>query len=159
MTMLTKEELMQIAEETARKGMADGQGGPFGAVVAKDGRVIAVGSNRVVRDNDPTAHAEISAIRAACRALGDYRLTGCEIFATCEPCPMCLAAIFWARIDRIYFAATRDDAARAGFDDAAIYREVSADLDCRKIPMVQIQSPASFRLFEIWRRMENKTRY
>ena len=104
---LSKDALMQIAADAATKGMADGLGGPFGAVVAREGRVIAAGANRVVRDRDPTAHAEIVAIRDACRVLDNHSLTGCEIYATCEPCPMCLAAIFWARIDCVYFASTR----------------------------------------------------
>lgn len=157
--VLTPEELMQLAVEAASTGMADGRGGPFGAVVAKNGTVIAVGANRVVRDKDPTAHAEICAIRSACLALDTHNLSGCEIFATCEPCPMCLAAVFWARIDRVYFSATREDAAHIGFDDAEIYKEVSADMRHRKIPMIHLATEKSAHLFEVWRTMDNKVPY
>jgi tRNA(Arg) A34 adenosine deaminase TadA len=159
MNTLTIDALMLLAQETARAGMADGLGGPFGAVVAKNGELISTGANRVVRDKDPTAHAEMVAIREACRTLGDHRLEGCEIFCTCEPCPMCLSAIFWARIDRIYFAATRHDAADAGFDDAAIYREVSSDLSNRTLPIIHLPSKASLSLFEDWRHMADKILY
>ncbi len=150
---------MQAAVDAAAAGMADGRGGPFGAVVVRQGRIIAVGANRVVRDNDPTAHAEICAIRAACEALGSHSLQGCDIYATCEPCPMCLAAIYWARIDRIYFAGTRNDAARAGFDDAAVYREVAAPFDGREIPIVRLESVVSADLFERWMSMQDKVPY
>lgn len=138
--------LMQAAIAEARAGLAAGDGGPFGAVVAKDGVVIARGHNQVVGSHDPSAHAEIQAIRAACRALGTFDLSGCEIYATCEPCPMCFAAIHWARLDRVCFGAGRADAAAVGFDDAAIYDvlagrrgpafavhgDLAAD-DCRKL--------------------------
>ena len=159
--VLTKEALMQRAVAAAARGMADGLGGPFGAVVARNGIPIAEGANRVVRDQDPTAHAEICAIREACRLLDTHILKGFEIFATCEPCPMCLSAIYWARIDRIYFAAAREDAARAGFDDAAIYREVAAAPEDpnRQVPTIQVQSPDALQLFEHWQSMENKVRY
>lgn len=159
MTAQTQEALMQLAAKTALNGMADGRGGPFGAVVAKDRRVIALGANSVVRDKDPSAHAEICAIRSACLALDTHDLSGCEIFSTCEPCPMCLSAIFWARIDRIYFAASREDAARIGFDDAVIYEEVAAPLPQRKIPIFQIQSNEAVRLFTAWQTMDHKVRY
>ena len=159
--VLTKEALMQRAVAAAARGMTDGRGGPFGAVIARNGNVIAEGANRVVRDKDPTAHAEICAIREACRLLDAHVLKGCEIFATCEPCPMCLSAIYWARIDRIYFAATREDAARIGFDDAAIYREVAAAPEDpnRQVPTNQVQSPEALHLFEQWQSMKNKVRY
>lgn len=113
--------LMQVAIAEARAGLAAGDGGPFGAVVVREGVVVAGGHNQVVGLNDPSAHAEVQAIRAACRALGTFDLSGCEIYATCEPCPMCFAAIHWARLDRVVFGATRADAAAIGFDDAAIY--------------------------------------
>ena len=112
---------MQIAIEEARAGIAAGEGGPFGAVITRDGRVIARAHNQVVATNDPTAHAEVQAIRAASRALGTFDLSGCVIHSTCEPCPMCFSAIHWARLDRLEFGASRADAAAAGFDDAAIY--------------------------------------
>ncbi len=159
MNRLSRDEFMQSAVEAARSGMADGRGGPFGAAVAKDGALIATGANRVVRDKDPTAHAEVVAIREACSMLGDHRLLGCEIYCTCEPCPMCLSAIFWARIDRIYFAATRHDAADAGFDDAAIYREVSSDFADRAVPIVHLPNEASLALFESWRKKTDKVPY
>ena len=152
-------ELLARAAEAARTGMADGRGGPFGAVVAQGDLIISVGTNRVVRDQDPTAHAEICAVRDACKTLNTHVLSGCDIYSTCEPCPMCLSAIFWARIDRIYFAADRSDAAAAGFDDAAIYREVSVDLAHRTIPVIRADSPESVRLFDEWRAMTDKIRY
>lgn len=150
---------MQAAVDAAAAGMADGRGGPFGAVVVREGRIVAAGANRVVRDHDPTAHAEVCAIRSACEALGSHSLRGCDIYATCEPCPMCLAAIYWARIDRIYFAATREDARRAGFDDAAVYREVAAPLDAREIPILRLESEAGLSLFERWMSMQDKVPY
>jgi tRNA(Arg) A34 adenosine deaminase TadA len=134
----------------ARESMADGRGGPFGAVVARDGAILGRGANRVVRDADPTAHAEIVAIRDACRALGTHDLSGAAIYATCEPCPMCLAAIHWARIDRIVYAGDRDDAARAGFDDALLYREVAAPRERRRTPMTQRDRDEALRLFAEW---------
>ena len=157
MSGLSKDALMRLAATAAGDGMSDGRGGPFGAVIARDGVVIATAANRVVRDKDPTAHAEICAIREACRILDTHMLAGCEIFATCEPCPMCLSAIYWARIDRIYFASTREDAAGIGFDDAAVYEEVAAPMSQRKI--TQIESDESARLFDTWRNMTNKISY
>jgi guanine deaminase len=159
MSAFTNDALMLLAAEAAGTGMEDGLGGPFGAVVAREGELISVGVNRVVRDKDPTAHAEIVAIRKACLTLCDHRLAGCEIFCTCEPCPMCLSAIFWARIDRIYFAATRHDAAETGFDDAAIYREVSSDLADRRVPIIHLPCDASLSLFETWRHKADKVPY
>ena len=134
----------------AREAMADGRGGPFGAVVAMGDRIVGRGANRVVRDADPTAHAEIVAIRDACRALGTHDLRGAVIYATCEPCPMCLAAIHWARIDRIVYAGDRDDAARAGFDDALLYAEVAAPPERRRTPMRQVDREEARRLFAQW---------
>ncbi len=159
MTSLFIQEMMKLAAEEAIKNMADGKGGPFGAVVVKDGKVIGVGSNRVVRDNDPTAHAEICAIRQACQNLGDFRLSNCEIYTTCEPCPMCLAAIYWARIEKIYFASTRFEAAAVGFDDADLYKEVSVDIALRKIPMIYIKSEEGEKPLLLWNKMEGKTPY
>jgi guanine deaminase len=159
MAVLTNDELMTIAADAAIEGMADGRGGPFGALVAKEGTVIAVGTNQVVRKSDPTAHAEICAIRAACGTIGDHRLSGCDIFATCEPCPMCLAAIFWARIDRIYYASTRQDAAQAGFDDAVLYHEVSSDPRHRRIPMIHLPGVHGGGLFAKWQALSQKVPY
>ena len=128
----------------------DQGGGPFGAIVVKDGAVIASGVNQVTRSNDPTAHAEVVAIREACRVLGDFQLSGCELYSSCEPCPMCLGAIFWARPSRIYYAATHLDAAAAGFDDSFIYDQIAIPHSERSIPMVQIADEDSVRPFERW---------
>src|ERR1019366_8751043 len=125
---------MQEAIRLAVENVRSGRGGPFAAVVAKQGRVIATGANCVTSTNDPTAHAEVTAIREACRALSAFQLTGCEIYTSCEPCPMCLGAIYWARPDRVYFAATASDAADAGFDDSFIYEELKRKHSERRIP-------------------------
>src|SRR5579863_8505927 len=125
---------MQEAIHRAVENVRSGRGGPFGAIVVKDGRVIANGANSVTSTNDPTAHAEVNAIREACRALGTFQLNGCEIYTSCEPCPMCLGAIYWARPDRVFYAATANDAAAAGFDDSFIYDEMKLEAAERKIP-------------------------
>lgn len=134
-------------------------GGPFAALVVKDGEVIASGCNQVTRANDPTAHAEIVAIREACRSLGHFQLAGCDLYASCEPCPMCLGAIFWARPDRVFFAATAADAAAAGFDDRFIYGQMSVPHSERSIPMVQLVDPQSARPFTEWVSSPRKKRY
>jgi len=148
------ERAIELAAENVRAG-----GGPFAALVVKDGVAIASGVNRVTRANDPTAHAEIVAIREACRALGDFQLAGCDVYASCEPCPMCLGALYWARPARIFFAATRGDAAAAGFDDAFIYKELAAPSPERAIPMVRIACDGAARPFEEWANQLDKTRY
>jgi guanine deaminase len=122
-----KQHFLGLAIAEAIRGATAGQGGPFGAVIVKDGVVIAKASNAVVANNDPTAHAEVQAIRAACAALGSFKLDGCDVYASCEPCPMCLGAILWARPRALYFAATRQEAAQAGFDDATFYQALSGD--------------------------------
>jgi guanine deaminase len=134
----------------SRESMESGSGGPFGAVIVRAGRILAEGTNRVTATNDPTAHAEIVAIRDAARALGDFRLTGCDLYASCEPCPMCLAAAHWARVDRIVFAASREDAARAGFDDAFLYQELAEPLAARSIPTIRIPSPEAAAVLKAW---------
>ena len=139
--------------------MRGGFGGPFGALIAKDGKVIAEGYNRVTSANDPTAHAEVVAIREACAALGTFSLEGCVIYASCEPCPMCLAAIYWARLDHIYYTNTRDDAARIGFDDAALYDEIARPIERRTIPMTRIPSTEAEAIFREWEEMEDKVPY
>jgi tRNA(Arg) A34 adenosine deaminase TadA len=149
---------MAEAVAIARTGMQNG-GGPFGAVVVCDGKIVGRGSNEVTRLLDPTAHAEITAIRSACRSLQRFDLAGCEIFATCEPCPMCLAAIYWARADRVCYAATRADAAIAGFDDDAIYQEIALDLSARSLPMIQFSRESAMELFHEWRANPHKTLY
>ena len=134
-------------------------GGPFAALVVKDGIVIATGTNQVTRVNDPTAHAEIVAIREACRVLGDFQLTGCDLYASCEPCPMCLGAIYWARPSRVFFAATHSDAAAAGFDDSLIYQQLEVPHAQRTIPMIQVADDSRNRPFEEWSAKADRLRY
>lgn len=134
-------------------------GGPFAALVVKDGIVIATGTNQVTRTNDPTAHAEMVAIREACRVLGDFRLTGCEVYASCEPCPMCLGALYWARPARIFFAATHEDASAAGFDDSFIYRQIGMPPKERTIQTIQVKEPQARRPFQEWSSRPNKVKY
>jgi guanine deaminase len=150
---------LREAIELARGGMQDGQGGPFGAVIVKQGRIVGRGSNRVVRSNDPTAHAEIVAIREACGALGTHVLAGCGAYATCEPCPMCLAALYWARVDRIYFGCTAGDARDAGFDDALICSELAKSPAERRLPMQQILRDEAVSLFDEWKANPGWVRY
>lgn len=153
------EELMLRAIELAERNASSVTGGPFGAVVVKDGKVIAEASNTVTVDNDPTAHAEVNAIRKACAALGTFDLSGCELYTSCEPCPMCLAACYWAHIDKVYYAADREDAAAAGFDDSDIYREVALPVDGRRIPFVRILDKEGLRPFSLWASNDKKTEY
>jgi guanine deaminase len=145
---------IELAVENVR-----GDGGPFAALVVKDGIVISTGVNQVTRCSDPTAHAEIVAIREACRVLGDFRLAGCDVYASCEPCPMCLGALYWARPARVFFAATHDDAAAAGFDDSFIYRQIEMPHSQRAIPMIQVVDEHATRPFEEWVSKPNKTPY
>ena len=128
-----------------------GRGGPFGAVIVRDGEIVATGANLVTATNDPTAHAEIVAIRNACAALGSFQLAGCHIYTSCEPCPMCLAAIYWARCDAIFYGSTAADAAAAGFDDAFLYDEVKRPMDERKIPTVNLLREKAMSSFDAWR--------
>jgi len=141
------------------ESVRSGKGGPFGAVVVKDGRVVAEGANRVTTTNDPTAHAEIVAIREACRVLGAFQLTGCDLYTTCEPCPMCLGAIYWARPARVFYACVAADAAAAGFDDAFIYEELKRVPQERRMRMEQLLREESLEIFSMWKRQENKTPY
>lgn len=141
---------MRQAIELAIAGVEGGHGGPFGAVVVKDGQVVGQGNNRVTSSNDPTAHAEIVAIRDACRNLGTYQLDDCDVYCSCEPCPMCLAAIYWARLRRVYFACGREDAAAAGFDDEWIYREIALPHPERTIPIVQMMRDEATATFQSW---------
>ena len=134
-------------------------GGPFGAVVVKGGEIVGEGANQVTLANDPTAHAEVVAIRAACRKLGTFDLEGCEIYSSCEPCPMCLGAIYWARLSRIYFANGHDDASKIGFDDSMIYRELAQPAAERKIPMVQMMRDEALAAFRAWENKPNKVEY
>ncbi len=150
---------MAEAARLSRENMNNGLGGPFGAVVVRDGRIIGRGFNRVTSSNDPTAHAEIVAIRDACRRLGTFDLAGAEIYTSCEPCPMCLSAIYWARLDRVYYANSRADAARIGFDDEEIYREVAKNVEQRRMPMIRLESAEAALAMAEWDEKEDKVRY
>ena len=150
---------MRRAVELSAQHMREGAGGPFGAVIVKNGKVIAEGWNRVTSTNDPTAHAEVTAIRDACKALGTFSLEGCDIYTSCEPCPMCLSAIYWARLDRIYFANTRQDAAAIGFDDEFLYREVPKPVEVRSIPTVKHSIPEAAAVFAEWQAKPDKIEY
>lgn len=150
---------MREALRLAREHMDAGEGGPFGAVVVKDGRVIARGWNQVTRQADPTAHAEVVAIRAAAAALGNFSLAGCELYTSCEPCPMCLGAIYWAHLDRVYYSATRHQAAEAGFSDEEIYEEIPKPLDERSLPLVRVLPDAGAEPFEAWLAKDDRVPY
>jgi guanine deaminase len=152
-------QFMREAVDLSRSNIKRGTGGPFAAVVVKDGETIARGTNRVTTSNDPTAHAEVIAIREACRVLHTFQLTGCDLYTSCEPCPMCLGAIYWARPDRVFFANTRDDAARIGFDDRFIYDEIQKPLPARKIPMIRMEDPDALAAFAEWTQAANKIHY
>ena len=145
---------IELAIENVRRN-----GGPFAALVVKDGTVIAQGANQVTRTHDPTAHAEIVAIREACRVLGNFQLRGCDLYSSCEPCPMCLGAIYWARPARVFFAASHDDASAAGFDDTFIYREIEIPHSERSIPMIQVMDELARRPFEEWTNRSDKVSY
>ncbi|MGA3095145.1 MAG: nucleoside deaminase [Bryobacteraceae bacterium] len=148
------EHAIDLAAANVRRG-----GGPFAALVVKDGVVIATGANRVTLANDPTAHAEVEAIRQACRALGSFQLTGCEVYSSCEPCPMCLGALCWARPARVFFAATTRDAAAAGFDDAFVYRQIETPHAERAIPMIHLANTLAAKPFEEWARDPHRRNY
>lgn len=150
---------MDRAIELALSGMKNNEGGPFGCVVVKDGVIIGEGNNKVTGTNDPTAHAEIVAIRNACKHLNSFQLENCEIYTSCEPCPMCLGAIYWARPKAVYYACNREDAAAIGFDDDFIYQELDLSLDKRSIPMTQIQKEEGQSVFRIWKDKADKTNY
>ena len=144
------DQFLQRAIDLASKNVRNNNGGPYGAVVVKKGEIIAESGNRVTVDIDPTAHAEILTIRLACKVLNDFRLTGCTLYSSCEPCPMCLGAIYWARLKKVYFACDRQDAARAGFDDHFIYEEILLPPEKRYIPMLQIELPNAQKPFLDW---------
>ncbi|MEI6061001.1 MAG: nucleoside deaminase [Bacteroidota bacterium] len=150
MSVDNKTEYMQEAIKKAEENIITGKGGPFGAVVVKDGTIIAAVGNRVTSTNDPTAHAEVVAIREACNTLDTFDLSGCEIYASCEPCPMCLGAIMWARIDKLYFAADRTDAARAGFDDEIFYTELALPAEQRSLKPTQLLQKEANIVFDKW---------
>jgi guanine deaminase len=152
------DEFMRRAIALALENIRAG-GGPFAAVIAKDGRIVAEGANRVTATNDPTAHAEVVAIREACRALKNFQLDRCDLYTTCEPCPMCLGAIYWARPSRVFYAAAAGDAASAGFDDAFIYDELKKPHAVRRIPMTQLLRDESLAVFSAWKSQPNKIEY
>ena len=147
-------EAIKLSAESVRSG-----GGPFGAVIVRNGEIIARGENRVTVCNDPTAHAEVSAIREAAARLGTYDLSGCEIYSSCEPCPMCLGAIYWARLDKLYYAGTRADAANVGFDDAHIYEELPLDPSQRELPTESLLREEAQIVFEAWAEKADKKEY
>lgn len=155
---MTKQELMQRAIDLAVENVRNG-GGPFGAVIARGGEIVAEGVNRVTSQHDPTAHAEVQAIRKACSKLNTFGLTGLDIYASCEPCPMCLGAIYWAHLDHLYFAGTKDDAARIGFDDAFIYKELPLPIHERKLPTEAMMNAEAQAPFVAWQEKEDKVEY
>ena len=150
---------MEEAAQLSLDNIDTGEGGPFGAVIVKDGQIIARGNNRVTSANDPTAHAEVVAIREACRLLGTFHLQDCEIYTSCEPCPMCLGAIYWSKLKKIYYANSRSDAAAIGFDDALIYQEIEKTLEQRLIPLEHIPHKKAMLAFQIWQEKADKTLY
>lgn len=149
---------MRLAIKLAKHSIENG-GGPFGAVIVKDGKIIAEGANSVTLDNDPTAHAEVSVIRKACATLGTFNLSGCEIYSSCEPCPMCLSAIYWSHIDRIYYGCDKQDAKDIGFDDSFIYEQIELTPDKRSIEATQLLQNEALNAFKIWEEKDDKTEY
>ncbi len=156
--MRDNEIFMREAIRLSRESVKNG-GGPFGAVIVKDGKIIAAASNKVTQNNDPTAHAEVSAIREAAKKLNTFDLSGCEIYTSCEPCPMCFGAVYWARLDKLYFANTKQDAKNIGFDDSFIYDEINLPYEKRKIPNIQMLREEALKAFKDWEEKEDKTEY
>ncbi len=157
--MTREEKFMLEAIALSQNGVLQNEGGPFGCVIVKDDIIVGRGNNKVTSTNDPTAHAEVVAIRDACKNLGTFQLEGCEVYTSCEPCPMCLGAIYWARPKVIYFANNRQDAADIGFDDSMIYDEMSAQIGDRKIPIKSISRELAFKVFQDWQNKPDKTVY
>lgn len=155
---MSSDELMRKAIELSVDNVRNG-GGPFGAVIARDGQIIATGVNRVTASHDPTAHAEVSAIREACRKLGTFDLSGCEIFSSCEPCPMCLGAIYWAHLDKLYYGNNKTDAKNIGFDDSFIYDELALPRDKRSLKAIPLLSDEAIEAFRLWDSLEDKIEY
>ena len=156
--MISKNKFMLKAIELSISS-ANGTGGPFGCVIVKDDKIIAEGLNKVTFSNDPTAHAEIVAIREACKKLNTFNLSGCDLYASCEPCPMCLSAIYWSHVDNIFYANTREDAKKINFDDSLIYSEISKKNEDRKIPIKQMLRDEALKAFEIWDKKTDKIEY
>ena len=157
--MTREEKFMREAILLSEEGVQNNEGGPFGCVVVKDDKIIGRGNNKVTSTNDPTAHAEVIAIREACKTLGTFQLDDCEIYTSCEPCPMCLGAIYWSRAGIIYYANTREDAAEIGFDDSMIYDEINADMKKRKIQVINIGRKDARKVFKEWAEKKDKTKY
>jgi tRNA(Arg) A34 adenosine deaminase TadA len=157
--MTREEKFMQEAIALSRQGMENGEGGPFGCVIVKGDEIIGRGNNKVLAFNDPTAHAEVVAIRDACQHLQTFQLDDCEVYTSCEPCPMCLGAIYWARPKAIYFANNREDAAAIGFDDSMIYKEMETPMEHRKIPIQPLGRDSAIKVFQDWAALDNKTLY
>ncbi len=153
-----EKKFMQKAIDLSIESVKNG-GGPFGAVIVKDGKIIAESSNSVTKDNDPTAHAEVNAIRKAAKELGSFDLSGCEIYSSCEPCPMCLGAIYWAHLDKLYFANTKDDAKNIGFDDSFIYEEIDKPYEKRSIETKQFMREEAIKAFKLWEQSDDKIEY
>ena len=153
-----KNKFMQRAIELSIESINSG-GGPFGSVIVKDNKIISEGMNRVTVNNDPTAHGEIVAIRLATKSLNNFNLKGCELYSSTEPCPMCLSAIYWSRIDKVYYANTRNDAQKIDFDDSLIYSELIKKIDQRKIPMIQVMREEGLKAFELWNKKTDKVKY
>ena len=145
---------IDLSIESVNKG-----GGPFGCVIVKGEKIVSEGSNKVTSTNDPTAHGEIVAIRDACKKLNNFSLSGSELYSTCEPCPMCLSAIYWARVDKIYYANTREDSQKIDFDDSLIYSELQKNIEKRKIPMIQMMRSEALKAFELWHKKTDKVKY
>ncbi len=154
-----KKEFMAEAIRLAKENLKTGNGGPFGAVVVKNGIIVGKAGNSVTSTNDPTAHAEVNAIRDACKNLNTFQLDDCEIYTSCEPCPMCLGAIYWARPKAVYYACTKTDAANAGFDDSFIYEEINIPMNNRKIPALQMMQSEAQKVFEEWIKLDGKIEY
>ena len=150
---------MKQAISLALNNIKEKQGGPFAAVIVKDGKIIGQGTNKVTTKNDPTAHAEVEAIRDACKNLNSFQLDGCEIYSTCEPCPMCLGAIYWARPEKLYFACSREDAAKAGFDDSYIYDQLAISIPKRDLKTAQMLQSEAIEIFDSWKKTEDKISY
>ncbi len=155
---MTNEELMREAIRLSEENVNNG-GGPFGAVIARDGEIVATGVNRVTASHDPTAHAEVNAIREACRRLGTFDLSGCEIYSSCEPCPMCLGAIYWAHIGKLYYGNNKTDAKNIGFDDSFIYEELELPRDRRRLPSESLLSDEAAEAFRKWMEKDDKVEY
>ena len=153
------EQFMRRAIALAQRGIDAGAGGPFGAVIVKDGEIVGEGCNQVTSTNDPTAHAEVVAIRNACRNLNSFQLGGCVLYTSCEPCPMCLGAIYWARPAKVFYAATREDAANIGFDDQFIYEEIEKNFEHRQMKLVNLLRNEGLTVFENWSNKTDKTKY